>query len=63
MEIYSVMEHNNRFDNFKKIIKSYYDIMNHRMYKPDGIGYLDSKQCFESKLKEIKSEDIIIDKV
>ena len=51
MEIYSVMEHNNCFDNFKKIIKCYYDIMNHRMYKPGGIGYLDSKNNFESKTK------------
>ena len=45
-EIYSVMEDNNRFEQFKKFYKSYEELMEHRKYKPLSDGYRTALESF-----------------
>ena len=46
MEIYSVMEHNRRFDNFKTLYQNYKQYVEHIKYKPNGSGYLEALKHF-----------------
>ena len=48
MEIYSVMEHNKRFENFKKFYYNYKEFITHYKYSPDNIGYIKAKEHFEN---------------
>ena len=47
IEMYSVMEHSNRYYNFKKLLSAYKELFNHRKFKPNGMGYNESKDNFE----------------
>ena len=47
MEIYSVMEHNKRFDTFKTLYQNYKQYIEHLKYMPDNSGYLEAKEHFE----------------
>ena len=51
MEIYSVMEHNRRFETFKTFINSYINYVNHNLYKPGGVGYYELLDDFNDKIK------------
>ena len=51
MEIYSVMEHNKRFDSFKKLFNDYQIYINHLKYKPSGEKYKEVYDNFNELLK------------
>lgn len=53
MEVYSVMEHNNRFSKFRKFYNNYIEYINHKLYQPDGLKYYETKEHFEESLKQI----------
>ena len=46
MEIYSVMEHNSRFESFKQLYKNYKEFFTHIKFSPDNIGYIETKEHF-----------------
>ena len=48
MEIYSVMEHNRRFDNFKMLYKNYKQYIEHLKYMPDNSGYFEALEHFNN---------------
>ena len=47
-EIYSVIEHDKRFNNFKKLLENYKEYKTHEYYKPGNQGYLETKEHFDS---------------
>ena len=47
MEIYSVMEHNGRFETFKTFYKNYKNFIEHIKYLPNNIGFNEAKEHFE----------------
>ena len=48
MEIYSVMEHNRRFDNFKTLYQNYKQYIEHIKYMPNGSGYFETLKNFNN---------------
>ena len=46
MEIYSVMEHNRRFESFKEFYKDYKLFFTHIKFSPNNIGYNETKEHF-----------------
>tara|TARA_Y100000389_G_scaffold167227_1_gene172316 strand:+ start:164 stop:646 length:483 start_codon:yes stop_codon:yes gene_type:complete len=52
MEIYSVMEHNHRFETFKKFYTNYIEYINHKLYQPGGAKYFETKEHFDDSLKQ-----------
>lgn len=48
MEIYSVMEHNRRFDNFKMLYQNYKQYIEHLKYMPDNPGYFEALKHFNN---------------
>lgn len=48
MEIYSVMEHNRRFDNFKTLYQNYKQYIEHLKYMPDNSGYFEALKHFNN---------------
>tara|TARA_B110000902_G_C13957673_1_gene456184 strand:+ start:185 stop:679 length:495 start_codon:yes stop_codon:yes gene_type:complete len=53
MEIYSVYEHNNRFEQFKKFYYNYIEYINNTLYKPSGSKYLETMEHFNESIKKI----------
>tara|TARA_B100001173_G_scaffold218007_2_gene188550 strand:- start:1135 stop:1626 length:492 start_codon:yes stop_codon:yes gene_type:complete len=53
MEIYSVMEHNSRFETFKKFYNNYIEYINHKLYQPGGAKYFETMDHFNDSLKQI----------
>lgn len=53
MEIYSVQEHNHRFNTFKKFYSNYIEYANHKLYQPGGSKYFDTMKNFNDSLKQI----------
>ena len=47
-EIYSVMEHNRRFDNFKTLYQNYKQYIEHLKYKPGNSGYFEALEHFNN---------------
>ena len=50
MEIYSVIEHNSRFETFKKFYRNYIEYTNHKLYKPNGPKYFETMDHFNDSL-------------
>ena len=46
MEIYSVMEHNKRFDDFKRLYQNYKQYIEHIKYMPNNSGYYEALEHF-----------------
>ena len=53
MEIYSVMEHNRRFDTFKIFYSNYIEFINHKLYQPNGIKYFETLNHFNNSLEQV----------
>ena len=53
MEIYSVMEHNKRFDTFKKFYNNYIEFVNHKLYQPGGLKYFETMNHFNDSLEQV----------
>ena len=53
MEVYSVMEHNNRFNTFIKFYNNYNEYINHKLYQPGGSKYFETKEHFDKTLTQI----------
>ena len=53
MEVYSVMEHNRRFETFKKFYNNYNEYANHKLYQPGGAKYFETKEHFDKTLTQI----------
>lgn len=47
MELYSVQEHIERFDSFKKLYYNYKEFHTHKKYSPGNIGYQEAKQHYD----------------
>lgn len=48
MEIYSAMEHNNRFERFKKFYTNYIEYQTHKLYQPGGSKYFETMEHFNN---------------
>jgi len=53
MEIYSVMEHNRRFDTFKIFYSNYIEFINHKLYQPGSSKYFETMQNFNDSLEQV----------
>jgi len=53
MEIYSIMEHNKRFDTFKKFYNNYIEFVNHKLYQPGGLKYFETMGHFNDSLEQV----------
>lgn len=47
-EMYSVIEHNRRFDNFKTLYRNYKQYIEHLKYKPGNSGYFEALEHFNN---------------
>ena len=53
MEICSVIEHNGRFETFKKFYNNYIGYINHKLYQPGGSKYFETKEHFDDSVKQV----------
>lgn len=48
MEIYSVKEHNTRFERFKQFYTNYTEYITHKLYQPGGSKYYETMEHFNN---------------
>jgi len=47
------MEHNKRFDTFKKFYNNYIEFVNHKLYQPGGLKYFETMGHFNDSLEQV----------